>query len=123
MINYARVNFVGLKSSDEFRSTIEKFLAEGETLVALYSNKHDGVAFTGRRLIIFISDGVGDRKMTLDSIPYSRINLYSVTAVGAKLKKGTVMEIAVNEIPEIKLKFAQGTNVPELNRIISNYIV
>lgn len=123
MINYARVNFVGLKENNSFRPTIEKFLAEGETLVALVSNSHDGVAFTGRRMIIFISDGVGKRKMTIDSIPYGKINLYSVTATGHKLKKHAVMEISVNEIPEIKLKFAPGTDVTEYNRILSNYII
>ena len=105
---------------DTFDKTITQFYVRGEETVACYKAFRDYMIFTTRRIIIVNVQGLSGKKRDYSSIPYSKIQAFSVRTAGM-LDIDTDVDLAIAGIGLIHLEFTAGTNVGKLLRIIGEY--
>ena len=57
-------------------------LVEGETIVAAFKALRDSVVFTNKRVISINVQGITGKKVDFTSLPYSKVQAYSVESSG-----------------------------------------
>ena len=80
MIDFNNATFFKLHmvGNDMFGSQITPILTDGETVLSSYKGIRDGVVFTDKRIIAVNIQGITGKKKDFTSMPYSKIQVYSV---------------------------------------------
>ena len=84
MIDFNNASFIKLNmvGNDAFSSQILPILIDGETFLSSYKGIRDGVVFTNKRIIAVNVQGITGKKKDFTSMPYSKIQVYSVETSG-----------------------------------------
>ena len=84
MTDLENMLFLKLRPASDHRlaDLTEPILAEGERALQPFQGIRDGVVFTGRRVIAVNTQGFTGKKKTFVSLPYNRIQAYSVESAG-----------------------------------------
>ena len=93
-------------------------LVPGEELIGTYQGIRDGVVFTNKRIIAINVQGLTGKKKDFTSLPYSKIQAYSVETAGV-LDLDSELEIWFSGMGKIKLEFVANANITEICRMIS----
>ena len=96
---------------------LKKVTVPGETVMVAFKTVHDGVGFTNKR-IIAMDKKIGSGKIDYTSIPYRRINLYSMITAG-HFDIDSEIEVWVEEIGKMTFEFSRGSKVLQIYRLIS----
>ncbi|NMU26893.1 PH domain-containing protein, partial [Vibrio parahaemolyticus] len=64
------------------REDFLKFLIDGETIFAAFKTVRDQVVFTNKRVIAANVQGITGSKVDYTSLPYSKINAFSIETSG-----------------------------------------
>lgn len=122
MIDFQNANYLKLKMVENttFASAIEAMLIDGEQIISTYQGIRDGVVFTNKRIIAINIQGLTGKKKDLTSMPYSKIQVYSVETAGV-LDLDSELELWFSGVGKVKLEFTSNSNVSEICRIISEY--
>lgn len=120
MIDFNNAAFFKLKpvSDRTFASVIHPMLIPGEELIGTYQGIRDGVVFTNKRIIVINVQGLTGKKKDFTSLPYSKIQAYSVETAGV-LDLDSELEIWFSGMGKIKLEFVANANITEICRMIS----
>ena len=105
---------------DEFGSIINDFLIEGEYVIGAYKSVRDGVVFTNKRIIAINKQGLTGKKQDYTSIPYSKINTYSLETAGF-FDLDAELELYISGLGKVKFEFTGKTDVKEICHAISVY--
>lgn len=100
---------------------IVPILLAGEKFQYVYSGGRDGVAFTDKRIIALNVQGLTGSKKDFTSLPYDKIQAFSVETAGA-FDRDAELEIWFSGLGKIKFEFSRGVDVSELARIIYYYM-
>lgn len=124
MIDFKNGSFVKLNpvSNNEFASLLSPLLVPGEDILFSFKTIRDGVVFTGKRIITINVQNLTGRKKDFTSIPYNKIQLYSVETAGT-LDLDSELILWLSGTNSVKFEFTRGTNVYQLCQIISRYIL
>ena len=122
MIDFQNANYLKLKmvANTTFASSVEPMLVDGEQIISTYQGIRDGVVFTNKRIIAINIQGLTGKKKDLTSMPYSKIQVYSVETAGV-LDLDSELELWFSGVGKVKLEFTSNSNVSEICRIISEY--
>ena len=122
MIDFDNGTLVKLRpvALNEFESMIAPFFVPSETILGSFKGLRDGVVFTSKRIICINIQGITGKKKDFTSIPYSKIQTYSVETAGL-LDMASELQLYVSGVGRINLEFTSGTNVNELCRIVSSF--
>lgn len=84
MSDFENMLFLKLRPATDHRlaDLVAPLLADGETVLQPYQGIRDGVVFTDRRVIAVNTQGFTGKKKTFVSLPYNRIQAYSVESAG-----------------------------------------
>ena len=84
MIDFQNTTFLKLKSvsNDTFSSVITPLMVNGEEILSSYQTVRDGVVFTTKRIIAVNIQGITGKKKDITSLPYSKIQAFSVETAG-----------------------------------------
>lgn len=96
-------------------------LIAGEKFQYVYSGGRDGVAFTDKRIIALNVQGLTGSKKDFTSLPYDKIQAFSVETAGA-FDRDAELEIWFSGLGKVKFEFSRGVDVSELAKIIYYYI-
>ena len=107
-------------SNDEFGDVIQGFMTDGEAIIGSYQSVRDGVVFTNKRIVTINSQGLTGKKKDFTSIPYSKIQTFSLETAGF-FDLDAELEIYVSAIGKLKFEFKGSTDVKEICKIISTY--
>lgn len=120
MIDFNNAAFFKLKAVSDrtFASVIQPMLVPGEELIGTYQGIRDGVVFTNKRIIVINVQGLTGKKKDFTSLPYSKIQAYSVETAGV-LDLDSELEIWFSGMGKIKLEFVANANITEICRMIS----
>ena len=122
MIDFSNAKYLKLHnvSNATYESSISPFLVPGEKIVATFQSLRDGLVFTTLRLITINVQGVTGKKKDFTSLPYNRIQAFSVETAGT-FDLDSEMELWFSGMGRVKLEFTRSTDITALCALISNY--
>lgn len=83
MIDFKNGTFVKLKKVDNSKADgVAKLLISGEEIIGCYKGIRDTVVFTNKRIISVNVQGMTGAKKDFTSMPYSKIQVFSVETSG-----------------------------------------
>ncbi|NMB43182.1 MAG: PH domain-containing protein [Clostridiales bacterium] len=124
MIDFNNKGFVKLKGEplDSGLKAVKDLLISGEEIIGSYVAMRDRVVFTNKRIISCNVQGMTGKKVDYTSIPYSKIQTYSVETSGV-FDLDAELELWLSGVGKVKFELSGGTDIKELCRIISEFIL
>lgn len=117
--SFFKLNMVG---NDTFQTQITPILTDGEQILSTYKGIRDGVVFTNKRIIAVNVQGITGKKKDFTSMPYSKIQVYSVETSGV-FDWDSELELWFSGVGKVKFEFTNNSNVSEICKSISNYVL
>lgn len=124
MIDFNNANFLKLKpvQNQQYLEWISPMFTDGEQVVGMYQAIRDGVVFTNKRIIAINVQGVTGKKKDFTSLPYSKIQAYSVETAGV-LDLDSELDLWFSGLGRVRFEFVSRCNVSDICRIISNFVL
>lgn len=124
MIDFQNGTVFKLKAvqNSDYASWVSPFLVEGETILSMYQALRDGVVFTNKRIISINVQGVTGKKKDFTSLPYSKIQAFSVETAGV-LDLDSELELYFSGLGKVKFDFTSNANVTQICNVISSYVL
>lgn len=107
---------------DKMLKPINEFLIEGEVVLSVFKTLRDQLVFTNKRIIAANVQGLSGKKVDYTSIPYSKIQTFSIETSGV-LDLDCELEIYISSIGKIKFDIRGSFDIVKFNRIISEYVL
>ena len=84
MIDFKNASFFKLRPVDTntYSNVLAPMFVNGEEIIATFKGIRDGVVFTNRRIIAINIQGLTGTKKDFTSLPYSKIQAFSVETAG-----------------------------------------
>ena len=124
MIDFKNADFLKLKPANDsaYADIIKPMFVSGEEIIGTFQAIRDGVVFTNKRIIVINVQGITGKKKDVTSLPYSKIQAYSVETAGV-LDLDSELELWFSGLGRIKLEFVSRANVSEICKIISMHVL
>ena len=124
MIDFQNGKLVKLVSvdNDKYEKLITPILADGENMVYSFKGVRDGVVFTNKRVIAINVQGVTGTKKDISSLPYSKIQAFSVETAGV-LDLDSELELWFSGMGKVKFEFVADANVTTICQFISQFVL
>ncbi len=107
---------------EEILDPINKFLIENEEILSVFKTLRDQLVFTNKRIIAANVQGLSGKKIDYTSIPYSKIQTFSVETAGV-LDLDCELEIYISSIGKIRFEIKGGFDIVTFNKVISKYVL
>ena len=124
MIDFNNGAFLKLKPVDNatFAPLITPLLIAGESITSSYQTIRDGVIFTNKRIIAINIQGITGKKKDFSSLPYSKIQAFSVETAGT-FDLDSELELWFSGLGKVRFEFTSQTNVAEICKMISQLVL
>ena len=124
MIDFKNASFFKLKpvSDNDFAGMITPMFAPGEEIIQTFRGIRDGVVFTNKRIITINVQGLTGKKKDFTSLPYSKIQAYSVESAGV-FDLDSELDLWFSGMGRVRFEFVARANVSEICRIISERVL
>ena len=123
-VEFTNKKIFKLNQEDASRAVpiVSELLVANEAVIASYSSMRDRVVFTNKRIIAIDVQGLTGTKKSFTSIPYKKIQFYSVETSGT-LDLDSELELYLSGGVNVKFEFFGKNNIKELCKIISDLIL
>jgi hypothetical protein len=101
---------------------IQQFLIAGEQVLKVFQTVRDQLVFTNKRIIAANVQGFTGKKVDYTSIPYSKIQTFSVETAGT-LDLDCELEIYISSIGKLRFEIKGNFDVVAFNKVISEYVL
>ena len=124
MIDFKNGSFVKLKKTkgDVNKRLITPLLVSGEEIISEYQAIRDFVVFTNKRIIAVNVQGLTGAKKDFTSIPYSKIQVFSVETAGT-FDLDSELEVTISGIGTVKFDFSGASNIVEIGKLIAEFVL
>ena len=124
MIDFNNASFMKLKpvSDAEFSNMIRPMFVPGEEIIQSFRGIRDGVVFTTKRIFAINVQGISGKKKDFSSLPYSKIQAYSVETAGV-IDLDSELELWFSGLGKVKFEFIAQADVSEICRMISEKVL
>lgn len=124
MIDFNNAAYLKLHpvNNSTYASMLSPMLLSDEVVVSTYQSIRDGVVFTNKRIIAINIQGITGKKKDFTSLPYSKVQAYSVETAG-HFDLDSELELWFSGLGKIKLEFMANANVSEICRMISEHVL
>lgn len=124
MIDFQNASFAKLKPVDPtpILSMIQPMFVQGEQIIASFQGIRDSVTFTNMRIIAINVQGMTGKKKDFTSMPYSKIQVYSVESAGV-LDLDSELELYFSGVGKVKFEFVGNADISGICRLISGYVL
>ncbi len=124
MIDFNNASFVKLRpvNDNAFEKMVAPLLISGEEIVRSFQSIRDGVVFTNLRIITINIQGITGKKKDFTSLPYSKIQAFSVETAGM-FDLDSELELWFSGMGRVKLEFIGATDVAHLCKMISGKVL
>ena len=124
MIDFNNASFVKLRpvNDNAFEKMVAPILVSGEEIVNCFQSIRDGVIFTNLRIITINIQGITGKKKDFTSLPYSKIQAFSVETAGV-FDLDSELELWFSGMGRIKLEFIGAADVAYLCKLISEKVL
>lgn len=108
--------------ANDVAGDLAALLVEGEQVLMAFRGARDYVAFTSRRIIAVDVQGMGGRKKDFTTLPYAKVQAYSVETAGS-FDRDSEMELWYSGIGRIKFEFKGRTDMAYLSKLVAAYVL
>lgn len=124
MIDFNNASFVKLRpvNDNAFEKMIAPLLVEGEEHIGSYQSIRDGVVFTNKRIISINIQGITGKKKDFTSLPYSKIQAFSVETAGT-IDLDSELELWFSGLGRVKFEFIGAADVSYICKVISKQVL
>lgn len=124
MIDFQNASFVKLRpvSDSNFAGMISPMFVPSEEIIQSFQGIRDGVVFTNKRIFAINVQGITGKKKDFTSLPYSKIQAYSVETAGV-LDLDSELELWFSGMGKVKFEFVAQANVSNICRMISEKVL
>ncbi len=124
MIDFNNKTLIKLKEGDisSGNKVVWDILIEGEEVIAYFVSMRDSLVLTNKRIISVNVQGITGKKIDYTSIPYSKIQAFSIETAGT-LDLDSELSITVSGIGTIKFCLKDSSDIKGLGRKISSYVL
>lgn len=107
---------------DQMMEPIKRFLIDDETVLSAFQTSRDQLVFTNKRIIAANVQGMLGKKVDYTSIPYSKVQTFSVETAGV-LDRDCELEIYISAVGKIRFEIRGSFDIVGFNRVISQYVL
>ena len=124
MLDFQNATFMKLKPVDNqaFADQVSPMLVNGEQIIDTFQSIRDGVVFTTKRIIAINVQGMTGKKKDYSSLPYSKIQAFSVETAGV-LDLDSELELWFSGLGKVKFEFVSKADVSGICRMISDMVL
>ncbi len=108
--------------TSKVREDFHKFLIDGERIFAGFKTVRDQVVFTNKRVIAANVQGITGSKVDYTSLPYSKINAFSIETSGA-LDLDCEIELFLSEVGRVRFEIRGSFDLVSFNKMISEHVL
>ena len=106
----------------DFLSMVLPIFIDGEVIIGSFRSMRDGVVFTNKRIISINVQGLTGKKRDFTTLPYSKIQAYSVETAGT-FDLDSELDLWFSGMGKIRFEFNSNTDVAKLCRVISSFVL
>jgi hypothetical protein len=124
MIDFQNAKLLKLKpvSPDNFAGFITPMFVPGEEILAAFQGIRDGVVFTNKRIFAINAQGLTGKKKDFTSLPYSKINAFSVETAGL-LDLDSELDLWFSGMGRVRFEFVSRADIAGICRTISGFVL
>jgi len=124
MIDFANGSLFKLQAANiqDVFGDIQPLLIQGENAIAAFRGIRDFVVFTDKRLIAVNIQGMTGKKRDFTSLPYSKVQAFSVETAGTFDLDGE-LDLWFSGLGKIRLEFKGNVNVQGLSQLIAQFVL
>ena len=124
MIDFQNGSVFKLRKTGKFSNekTVAPLFVSGEEFIGEYQTVRDYVIFTNKRVIAVNVKGVTGKKKDITTLPYSKIQLFSVETSGV-LDLDSELDLYYSGVGLVKFEFAGQSDIAEIAREIGEYLL
>ena len=124
MIDFNNASFVKLRpvNDNAFEKMVAPILVNDEEIIRCFQSIRDGVVFTNKRIIAINVQGLTGKKKDFTSLPYNKIQAFSVETAGA-FDLDSELDLWFSRMGRVRLEFIGATDVAYLCKIISEKVL
>lgn len=111
-----------LVESQSIEKELEPHLVADEEIVGIFRSVRDHIVFTTCRIIAVNVQGVTGKKRCFTTLPYSKIQTFSVETSGI-LDIDSQLDLYYSGLGHVLFEFSGHSNVTEISHLIANYIL
>lgn len=124
MIDFKNAEYLKLSPIDPEKGAkiIGNMLVQNEKVVAAFKTIRDSVIFTNKRIVTVNVQGVTGKKIDYTSIPYGRIQAFSVETAGT-VDLDSELILWLSGLGRIKLEFNRSVDIEWIGAFIGNVVL
>ncbi|MCP2168501.1 PH domain-containing protein [Goodfellowiella coeruleoviolacea] len=103
-------------------ASVEPIIIPGEQIVFTFKSVRDFVVFTDKRLIAVNVQGMTGRKRDFTSLPYNKIQAFSVETAGT-FDLDTELDLWFSGLGKVRLEFRDSADVRALSHLIASHVL
>lgn len=101
-------------------TAVQPLLLDDETVVAAFKGSRDMVVFTSKRIVAVNVQGITGKKVDYSSLPYARIQAFSVETAGA-MDRDSELELWFSGLGKVRLEFGGSVDIKWIGRWIAHH--
>lgn len=106
--------------NEDLGPEVAPLLIAGERVVSCYKAVRDYVVFTDKRLIAVNVQGMTGKKKDFTSLPYSKIQAFSVETAGT-FDLDAELDLWFSGLGKVRLEFKGNSDIRQLGQLIASY--
>ncbi|GLX86210.1 hypothetical protein tloyanaT_24630 [Thalassotalea loyana] len=124
MIDFNSSDLFKLKSvdHDKARDDFHRFLIDGEEIFAVFKTFRDQVVFTNKRVIAANVQGITGSKVDYTSIPYSKIQTFSIETSGS-LDLDCEIQLYISSVGKVGFEISGSFDIVGFNKMLSEFVL
>ncbi|SDD60627.1 PH domain-containing protein [Glycomyces harbinensis] len=124
MIDFSNGSLFKLQQIDpgSIASELQPLLVQGEQLVSAFKGVRDYVAFTDKRVIAVNAQGITGKKRDYTSLPYSKIQAFSVETSG-HFDLDAELDLWYSGLGKVRFEFKGKVDIRTLANLIGVYVL
>lgn len=124
MVDFKNKSLIKLKAIDKKtgEKIVEDLLIEKEYVIAAFSSMRDKLVFTDKRVISVNAQGLTGKKVDYTSIPYSKIQAYSVETAGM-FDLDAEIDITVSGLGTVRFELSSTSDIKSICQKISEKVL
>ncbi|MGM1061492.1 PH domain-containing protein [Saccharothrix sp. Mg75] len=107
---------------EDIASQVSPILIQGEQIVSCFKTVRDFVVFTNKRIIAVNVQGMTGRKKDFTTLPYSRIQVFSIETAGT-FDMDSELDLWFSGLGKVRLEFKGHADVKLLGQIIATFVL
>ena len=124
MIDFTNKTLIKLKPTDVAKETsnVTNILISDEEVLFSFSSMRDKLFFTNKRIISMNVQGITGKKVDYTSIPYSKIQVFSIETSGT-LDLDSELDVTISGLGTIRFELSAQTDTKKLGQFLSMCIL